>query len=201
MRTFAMLAAVLAAALVLSLAAGPASARNNIESNVTRFSTSGSLTLGAPGFPSIFCDTTFHMTVRSVIAKQFGAEAGSITESLITNCGNSLGGRATVSALHPLGIAYGSISGTLPTITEALFPVMGGFLIETSVLGLDARCLFAGTIGAGSAENPMVTMRVLQEEIPLATDLGGALECPEEGRLTGTETVIGTSIRLTLPEG
>jgi len=181
---------VVAALLALSLAAATSSARVRVEVSTTATLISGRLTfaeLPDSGFiPNIICEVTLHATLNRLIAKVRLTQAGGITAILTANCRNSFGGGATATPLAGMLVFYDSIRGTLPTITGGLLWTTSRFLVETSVLGSEIRCLYAGLVGAESTANPVTSQTILPNEIPLFEEHRGTRRCPERGQLRGT---------------
>jgi len=179
------IAAAFAAALVLSLAASGASARNRVEVSTTASLLSGRLTF-VSGTRNIITDVTLHATMERLIAKILLAHVGDITAVLTANCRTNIGAACEPRPLVPMLIGYGAIRGTLPTITGVLLLILVAFLL---LIGGFVRCLFRGLIGALSEENPARTFRPLPEHdtIPLwEDDLTLIDECPREGEFTGS---------------
>jgi hypothetical protein len=187
----------LAAVVALSLAAGPAAARSRIEASTTAVLNSGRLTFNS-NIAQAICDVTLHATMRRLITKIAGEPVGDITAILTANARNSIGAAAACSGLAPMRIAYGSIRGTLPTITGGELRVTGAFLVRIG----NAGCLYTGTIGNISNENPIRTGTIEREP---RQRLFRALEeeffrrCPAEGELLG-ELTFTPSVTLRLLE-
>lgn len=197
--------AILAAAIVVSLAAGPAAARVRIEARggPNILAIARRLTFGGSEGVGIICDVTFHGTIQRLINKRRGEHLGSFTRDLINleTCRNSLGiGTTLADALTPCLIRYGTITGTLPNITGGTLLVDCGFLIEVNagIFG-ESRCLYRQVIEGVATENPILRIAVAPNVVTLFRDLGGSRPCDPSGELAGLFDLVPL-ITLTLLE-
>jgi hypothetical protein len=190
--------AALVAAFVLSLAAGPAGARNRVEVSTTSVrATSSRLTFGGSEI-DIICNVTLAGTLRRLINKRRGEPVGSFTADTVNTCSSNFGSEARADALTPMSITYGTIEGSLPSnITGGTLDTTGGFLISVRTIFGTSACLYSGTITSRS-ENPARTLRIQPNTSRLSRRLSGI--CPETGELAGSFTSTpAVTIRLLEP--
>lgn len=184
--------AVLITAIVgLSVVAGPAWSRTRIELSTTAVLMAGRLTFTTEQ-AAVICDVTFHATLLRLINKVRLEHVGDVTAVLTANARSSIGGAATCGYLPPLRIGYGSISGTLPTITGGEFQFTVGVLVTC----IFSACLYLGSSPFRWNENGFRTL-VLEGSPapPLFTNLSGM--CPLGYAYTGSMTVTPTvTVRL-----
>jgi hypothetical protein len=173
------IAAIAAAALFAS----SATARTRIEVSTTAFLMLGRLTFGTE-LGTVICDVTFHATLRRLINKIRLEHVGDITSVLTANARNESGGLGGCDYLPPMRIAYGSISGTLPTITGAEFQFAIGVLWRC----IFSECLYFGLSPFEANQNPIRTL-TLGREPGIALFRALSEFCPSVYRYTGTMTV------------
>lgn len=181
-----------------SLTAGTAAARTNVE-----LSPAGAVSLTASRLTffninsSIICDVTLSGVTNRVIRKIEGTFTGVFERDTVANCTSSIGGVASVDFLTeralggPCTIRYDNISGRLPSITAALFEIQCGFLmrIESGIFGR-IGCLYRGSSGIGSSENPFTVLRLLASNLALVTDLRLEINaCPSQAEISGSFTI------------
>jgi hypothetical protein len=196
MHKYAKLAmAALVAAFALSLAAGPAGARTRIEVSTTSLrATASRLTFGGSEI-DIICNVTLSGTLQRLINKRRGEAAGNFTADTINTCSSNFGSEARADALTPMRIGYGSIEGTLPTITAGVIDIDGGFLMSIRTIFGTSACLYSTMFEARSDQNPVRIVRLQPNTMTLVRRLSGV--CPETGELAGSLTVTpSTTIRL-----
>jgi len=140
----------LAAVIVLSVIVAPATARNRVEVSTTAFLASGThIFTSSAG--NVTCDITFHITARRLISKVEGSEIGQITAVLTNNIRHSGERSGECTPLPGMSLAYGGITGTLPTITGGTTRVNSRFRVEIDGLS----CLVEPSIPVIAVENPV----------------------------------------------
>jgi len=182
--------AAFAVMLVLSLASGMASARTRLEVSTTASLLSGSLTFTNELGVRIISDVTLHATMLRLFNKVLLEHVGDVTAAEIANCRTNIFGlRCNVTPLVPMNVAYGAITGTLPTITEVLLFVYSRFLLEIGFNEpMERRCLYEGLVGAGG-RNPVRTLTPLRgNSVPLFEDRLTVEACGRRGELSGVMT-------------
>lgn len=182
------LVAVALAASMCMLLAMPVSARTRVEARPAGTTTAVASRLTFGGMIEVICNVTLRIDFRRLIAKTRGSEVGSITGSQVNTCSSSSGTEAFIRLLAGIGerFTYGSIGGTLPTITSVLIEWTDAILIRvrTALFGV-IECLYRGTIGM-SGSNPLSTATLLANSVPLERRLVGI--CSDEGRFSGRFT-------------
>jgi len=155
MRLSKLILTALAAVIVLSVMVAPATARNRVEVSTTAFLASGThIFTSSAG--NVTCDITFHITARRLIAKVSGSEIGQITAVRTANIRHTGERSGSCTPLPGMEIAYGEITGTLPTITGGTTRVNSRFSVEIDGL----TCLVAPSIPVIAVENPVRRGRI-----------------------------------------
>jgi hypothetical protein len=180
-------AAVLAAAGTATAASGSISPGGAITS-----ASLGGLTFDS-SVVDVICPLTLVGTLASgVIEKREGAHLGSISQVIVNNPACQNGSVGGILGL-PWELTYDSIEGTLPDAVTALRFTINNvqFLVNATVIGLTAGCLYQGNANArlaASGSNPYVTglAASLANSINLFRDLNIIPVCPTTGRLVGT---------------
>lgn len=205
-----LLLSALAAALVLSMAVGSASA-NRLASNSTSFSlTWARLTLAPSLGSSVICPVTLAGSFHSrTITKTLESLIGYVTSASVGAAGRTTatceGGTATIlSATLPWHVRYGGFTGTLPNITGVILRLVGAsFQINNGSLA----CLAATTaarpaIGTAAREaGGAITGLRTDETASIPLTGGGGLCTLATGRFIGSGGVTGdggAAIRITL---
>ena len=172
------------------LGTAASSARQRVEVAPAEFRlTASRLTFGGET-GDIICDVTLlgHFTALRLISKVRGSRMGFLDGNTVRNCTSNFGSGAFAEFLtvtSPL-LLYGSITGTLPTISGMLFELSIGFLKSVDTILGTIACLFIGTVGLGGA-NPIRTLSVLSNRWSLGRTLSG--ECSGAHEMAGTFTM------------
>ena len=189
--------AAFAVVAALSLAAGPAAARNRIEVSTTALLTSGRLTFNS-ALADVICDITLHSTRSRLIDKARGTVIGRVTAILTANARNNIGAAAACAGL-PIELIYDSITGSLPSnITGATINAAGAFLLRVG----NAGCLIRDVVKTISTENPI--RRVSLEPSPRQLNTTTLEEeffrrCPSQGEIVG-QLAVSPEVTLRLLE-
>jgi len=194
--------AALAAVVVLSLAAGPATAARSLsfsESVITLLARELSFTSAGLGV-SLVCEVGFTVTLaKRAIAKTERAEIERAEAKVLgqeTGAERCREGRARVLT-GPFSVEYLSFTGTLPSILGLLRRIKH-FLFLIEIAGL-ARCLISANISEtlrvreGRLES--MTGNPFRLEEVIVTRLAGSVFCPSttELQLRGTLTTVRTA--------
>lgn len=189
----------LAAALLMALAVGTASANSlSVSSQLFRivwtrltFSESGG------GFP-ITCPVTLEGSFHSrTITKAAGTLVAHITSAVVNDPGCTAGHATILDETLPWRVAFQAFSGRLPNIILVRHTLIGaGFQLEP---GLEVICLAqttAETPAAGNANREAGgNITTLETDSELAIPATGSPVCPLAGIFSGTGEVYVTGTR------
>jgi hypothetical protein len=208
-----LLMAVITAALAMTMFATAASALRSLEVGTsTRLVLTGRVTFTG-GEIRVICNTTFEKTLNRAIAKTVGAKVGQVTRVAVEACRAEGGGaeRPVIRILNEgVGrlweINYKSFEGNLPNEISGITYELRNtqVLLQISIFGVAAGCLYEGTVGvhsviAGRVIGRLTTTSERPEtvEVGLRTDLTGFGACPRRGRFTASvEPTVRTTVTL-----
>jgi hypothetical protein len=196
--------AVFAAALLLSVAVGTASASRSIVSSARVITALWeALRFSAAEFEApVVCRVSITLSLTSErIAKVIGAQIGTAAASVLRReecTGGS--GTALEEGRQRWPVIYQGFNGTLPRFSGVRVDLQRSAFLVSAAGGL-SRCLYEGTAqGIINVEGGGRVTSVTAEEgtrLPSRTRLAGALFCPANGTFSGTSTTVG-EVRLTL---
>lgn len=184
--------------LALTALAIPAAARNRVEfetSNPTVVLT-GQLIFSDPEGIAKECLFTLSATLHRLVAKTVGALAGYITDGRANECVGGVNAFVILAEpATPIHLQYGSITGTLPTITGATIRIAFAFSLRI-INGFRNTCLYRGEIQASARENPFARVSISGSRIPLFRRIEG-IACFATIDIVGTlSSATRTTIRL-----
>ena len=180
--------AALTAALLLAVAAGPASADNALSAEPSETSAVfEELTFGSP-LGNVICEVTLHVTFHESVNKVPGELAGEIEVGVSTgsctngDAGLNVGGQRVTGLQGPYHIQYNSFEGTLPNINSVTAALVG---LEIWITLGSTTCNANETIsGTTTGGNPADGLSTSEEGIGL---IPGSFACLfMTGELIGT---------------
>jgi hypothetical protein len=186
---------LLAASLLLSIAAGSATALRSLSINERSIHVNfRELAFSEAGGFGIRCAVTLRIVFNENAIAKTAAEVGNVVAAPTERCRDTIGfgasARALVEERSPWVVLYAGILGTLPNVVGVKFILRASkFLVADALGGIE--CLYEGDAeGFATVERGTVTTLTAEPRrtLPVKTELRTG--CPTPGRFSGTGNVV-----------